>query len=147
MGSENSSKKRNKMRKSKMKRNEMKGNKMKSLALVVALSTKKKKKNTTVFSQFAIFSLCPQSLHVCCSGVANTVGMAWQTPWKVTSSDATAKPDGAINQRFYFGFNHLILLQFKSKKIRYKITKALTINIITELLKNYISLQRKKNLL
>lgn len=53
----------------------------------------------------------------------------------MTSSDAMAKSDGAINERFYFGFIYLIVIQFKNKKIRCKIMNALTTNIIIELLR------------
>lgn len=53
----------------------------------------KKSQNISAFPQFANFNPYTCSLHIHGSVVATIVRMAWQTPWKVISSDAVAKSD------------------------------------------------------
>lgn len=83
MGSEISFKKTNKVMKRQMKKNEIKGNKMRWFALEAFLSTKKKMQaKVSIFLGFSsLQTLIPTpGLYTYWSDVANTVGMAWQTP-------------------------------------------------------------------
>lgn len=134
MGSETSlkKKKRNKMKKRKMKKNEMKGIKMKCLALVVVLSTKKqckqKSEHYCFFPSLQILIPTP--------GLYTFTVLGWQAQLEWLGRHLGRWPlqmqwlnlTETINQRFYFGFSHLIFLQLTNKKTGSKIMNALTIN-------------------
>lgn len=69
---------------------------MKCHALGAVLSTKEiMQTKVNICLGFPGLQTLTPTLGLCtnCSDVASTAGMAWQTPWKMTSSDAPSKSD------------------------------------------------------